>query len=220
MLNKMGVQVKLFPVGAFESNCAVVFSQEGGAWIIDPGDEADLPVSFIRSHNLTLRRILLTHGHIDHISALDALLAAFPGTPVMLHDADAAWAFTSANIFPPYVDVPAVPDARLGWNDGDTIADGALSARILHTPGHSPGSVCIYFPDDALLFSGDTLFASSVGRTDLQGGSSSQLSASLKRIAAEIPDETRIIPGHAFETTLAAEKRHNPFLSFAMRERK
>lgn len=216
----MAAAVKIFPVGAFESNCAVVYSPEGDAWVIDPGDEASAPAAFIKSEGLTLRRILLTHGHIDHISALDDILAEFPGTPVMIHDGDAEWAFTSENIFPPYVDVPARPDTTCPLADGQTVADASLSARILHTPGHSPGSVCIYLPGEKILFSGDTLFAASVGRTDLKGGSSSQLTASLRKIAAEIPDATRIIPGHAFETTLEIEKRRNPFLSFALRERK
>ena len=200
-------------VGAFEVNCALLWSPGAReAWVIDPGEDAGTILAALRQRDLTLARILLTHGHIDHIAALDDLLRAFPETPVAMHAADAAWAFGPLNRLPPYETVPQIPATLQTVDEGDLIATGALRAKVLHTPGHSPGCICFSMDDESLLFTGDTLFAGTVGRTDLPGGNGGKLARSLRRLAA-LPGDWTIIPGHGPETTMATECRVNPFLA-------
>ena len=200
-------------VGAFEVNCALLWSPGAReAWVIDPGEDAGTILAALRQRDLNLARILLTHGHIDHIAALDDLLRAFPETPVAMHAADAAWAFGPLNRLPPYETVPQIPATLQTVDEGDLIATGALRAKVLHTPGHSPGCICFSMDDESLLFTGDTLFAGTVGRTDLPGGNGGKLARSLRRLAA-LPGDWTIIPGHGPETTMATECRVNPFLA-------
>ena len=200
-------------VGAFEVNCALLWSPGAReAWVIDPGEDAGTILAALRQRDLTLARILLTHGHIDHIAALDDLLHAFPETPVAMHAADAAWAFGPLNRLPPYETVPRLRATLQTVDEGDLIVTGALQAKVLHTPGHSPGCICLSLDNERLLFTGDTLFAGTVGRTDLPGGNGGKLARSLKRLAA-LPGDWTIIPGHGPETTMATECRVNPFLA-------
>ena len=207
----MSATCEILPVGAYEANCILLGDAGGNAWIVDPGDEADLIAAHLRRKGLTPRRILLTHGHLDHISALGDLLAAWPGLPVMVHAADAEWCFTDErNRLPGYGAPPDRPASVAFYGEGDAIADGSLSAEILHTPGHSPGSVCIRVADGPLL-SGDTLFARSIGRTDFPGGSRAEMGQSLRRLSA-LDDKLTVIPGHGPATTIGDEKKWNPYL--------
>lgn len=206
------MEYTLITVGAFEVNCAVVWGQGAGAWVIDPGEDGAAILGELRRRKLSLERIVLTHGHIDHIAALDALLAAFPGTPVAMHADDAAWAFGPQNRFPPYNVVPQRPSSLTSVTEGDRLESGDFQAEVLHTPGHSPGCICLYFAGAGVLFTGDTLFAGSVGRTDLPGGNGSKLARSLKRLAA-LPGELTVVPGHGPQTTVETERRENPFLA-------
>ena len=205
-----------FPVGTFEVNCSIVF--EGGkALVVDPGADAPSILAALREAGEPLRAVLLTHGHLDHLSALPALLAAQPGpVPVRLAAADAAWCFTALNSIPPYEPVLEPPALQETVAEGDGIAVGSVRLRVLATPGHSPGSVCYLADADGarppLLFSGDTLFRASIGRTDFPGGSWEDMQASLRRLAA-LPPETRVLPGHGEPTTVAAELELNPFLA-------
>ena len=154
---------------------------------------------------------LLTHGHTDHISALAEVSAKHPA-PFAIHALDLKWAFDHLNQSPPYYSVPRRPTGALRTlEDGQTWTDGGLSYTVIGTPGHSPGSVCFYFPADRVLFSGDTLFQGTVGRTDLPGGDGRVLTQSLRKLA-QLPPTTRIVPGHGPETRLAEEFRINPFL--------
>ena len=155
-------------------------------------------------------QIILTHGHIDHISAVTELLEAHPA-PVYLHAADAAWAFTAVNRYPPYLRVPLRPDTLRPLREGPAPDDCGLGGRVLHTPGHTPGGVCLQFEEEALLLTGDTLFQGSVGRTDLPGGDGTVLAESLRKLLA-LPDALRVLPGHGPDSTLDAERRRNPFL--------
>lgn len=208
----MALSYQYLNVGPFEVTCVIARDPEGNAWLIDPGAEADEILRALDEEPTKLRRILLTHGHADHVSALDAILEHHPDVPVMLHPADAEWAFTSSNVLPPFYTMVQHRPARLeGCDEGDLLADGELSATVLHLPGHTPGSVG-YLLADGTLFSGDTLFARSVGRTDLPGGNASRLVRSLRRIAS-LPPETEVIPGHGAATTIGIECRENPFLS-------
>ena len=203
-------------VGAFGANCVVLWEIPSEAVVVDPGAEPGAIEALLARHGLSVAAYWLTHGHIDHISALRELLASRPA-PVVIHADDAEWAFSGANRFPPYIRVPARPESLVAWTpprtnalSGTLAAGNFIEARVLHTPGHSPGSVCYYFEKDRLLLSGDTLFLNSVGRTDLPGGDSAALMQSLARIA-RLPDDTAVVPGHGPATTIGDERRSNPF---------
>lgn len=206
------MQYTLLAVGPLGVNCAILHGTAPGAWVLDPGADAVRILRALDRLGRGVDRIILTHGHIDHISALDDLLKAFPRAAVAMHPADAAWAFDEINSFPPYNTVPERPAALSPLGEGDELGEaGDLKAVVLHTPGHSPGCICLKFENEGVLFTGDTLFAGSVGRTDLPGGSSATLARSLKRLAG-LPGNCRVIPGHGPQTTLADECRRNPYL--------
>lgn len=205
------MRVLEIPVGPFESNCFFV-STAGGCLVIDPGDDAERLISLLREEKLTPSLYLLTHGHMDHVFALADLVKAFPA-PVGMHPVDAGWAFTDVNIMPPYYETAPVAPASIARNlaDGQVWEDIGLKYRIIETPGHSPGSVSFYFPEQNLCFCGDTLFSGSVGRTDLPGGDARVLKESLKRLAA-LPGNTVIFPGHGPKTSILQEKKTNFYL--------
>ncbi len=210
-----------FPVGLLGCNCTLLGdSASSEALVIDPGLPQDGGhahlLARLEALGLRLRQILITHAHIDHIGGALALRNT-TGAPIFMHGADlpllrmmdtqAAW----LGIAPPPV---ASPDATL--DDGASVGLPSLGAEVLHTPGHTPGSVCLHFPhafpNTGLLLAGDTLFAGSVGRTDLPGGNTEQLLRSIHSRLLPLPDTTLVIPGHGPQTTLGHERAHNPFL--------
>ena len=213
--------IRRFAVGAFDENAYLVDCGDGIAALVDPGADAALLAEAVRSSGLRLAAVLLTHGHIDHVSAVPALLSAFPGVPVRLAQADSAWCWTMRNSFPPYEPVLAPPATLLPVADGDVFAVGLVRFRVLATPGHSPGSVCYaasFARDNGgreVLFSGDTLFAASVGRTDFEGGAPAAMTRSLRRLADLAPD-TPVLPGHGPATTIARETAGNPWVVQAL----
>lgn len=190
-------------VGSFEVNCTIL-SEGGRAWIVDPGQEGERIVSTLARHKLEPAAILLTHAHFDHIGAIPALQAKYPDLPVFLHAADRGAFGHPMNQYP-----PDYPQVALPANLRNCQENGV--AEVIETPGHTPGGVCYYLPALKLLLSGDTLFAGSIGRTDLPGGDSGTLLASLRKLTT-LPDDTRVLPGHGPETTIAEEKRSNPWL--------
>jgi len=205
------MNVETLAVGAFETNCYVLWAAAPEALVIDPGADAGSILGFLGKQHLTVAAYLLTHGHVDHVSALADVCQALPA-PVYIHAADRTWAFGPENQMPPYFPVPAMPKGSIHpLEDGQERSDAGLTYRVLLTPGHTPGSVCFLFPKEHVLLSGDTLFAGSVGRTDLPGGDSRALAASLARIV-KLEDKTLVYPGHGPPTDMAREKRHNFFL--------
>jgi hydroxyacylglutathione hydrolase len=210
---RLGVPVKIetIVVGAFEVNCFMAVGVGQQAIVIDPGADADQVLAVLEAHRLSVAAYVLTHGHVDHVSGVADLYDRHPAQ-VAMHQADLAWAFSAQNAMPPYYAAPRRPAAiARSLRGGEEFNDAGLSYRIVATPGHSPGSVCVHFEGEQVLFAGDTLFAGSVGRTDLPGGSARTLSASLK-ILAQLADDTVVYPGHGPSTTIGAEKQANPFM--------
>ena len=191
-------------VGTFDVN-STILSSGGKAWIVDPGREGARIAQLLEQRGLEPAGILLTHGHFDHIGAVGDLQEKWPGLPVYVHPADVPVLTHPLNCFPP--DYPAIAAPK-------NIADARSlpePMRTIETPGHTPGGVCYYLPEEKLLLSGDTLFAGSVGRTDLPGGDMPTLMDSLKKLTV-LPDDTLVIPGHGLHTTIGREKTSNPFL--------
>jgi len=199
-------------VGALEANCVVLWDEVRNAVVVDPGADADKIIRFLADRQLSLTAVWLTHGHFDHASALTPLGKAHP-TPVYLHEEEVDRTFSSRNRFPPlYWTAPTKPVSLSPLHDGDVLHVGSETVKVLHTPGHSAGSVCYYHEASSLLLSGDTLFRGGVGRTDFPSGDADALRLSLSRLMS-FPADTRIVSGHGAETTIGTEKLSNPFLT-------
>ena len=193
-------------VGGFEVNCSIL-SENGKAWIVDPGQEADCIIDLLAKKGLEPAAVLLTHAHFDHIGAIPGLLGKFPDLSVYVHEKDVPMFGHPLNQLPPEYPSFAKPKNLKSLES----LGGLGGLEVIETPGHTPGGVCYYFPKDKLLLSGDTLFAGSVGRTDLPGGDMATLMDSLRKLVTLL-DDTLVIPGHGSHTTITAEKRGNPFL--------
>jgi glyoxylase-like metal-dependent hydrolase (beta-lactamase superfamily II) len=204
---------EILPVGALQCNCSILGDETSReAIVVDPGDEIPRIMTLLAKHSLTVKQIIITHAHIDHIAGAHRL-KRLTGAPVLYNqndlplvkmmDVQATW----LGIPTPTVEKP---DDTL--DDGKLIAVTGLSGSILHTPGHTEGSVCLYLPAQTLLLAGDTLFAGSIGRTDLPGGDTRKILASIHDRLLVLPDEVTVIPGHGPRTTIGSERTSNPFL--------
>ena len=203
------MKVKLLRVGPIGTNCYILEDDQTNlAAVIDPGDEPELIQEALEKEGVEVRYLLLTHGHYDHTTAVPALHRVYPQADIYIHQADANGA--GSTLFPL---AGEVDDLKL-YDEGDVIRLGDHEIQVLHTPGHSPGSVTLKVED--VLFTGDTLFAGSCGRTDLRGGSYEQIMQSLKRLG-ELKGDFHVCPGHDRTSTLERERRSNPFLMEAMR---
>jgi hydroxyacylglutathione hydrolase len=205
--------LETFPVGPLRCNCTILGDEvTHEAIVVDPGDNIPEILSRLHKHGLTLRQIVVTHAHIDHVGGAAQLRKA-TGAPVVMNQQDLGL-LGMMEMQAGWLGVPtpevAPPDASA--EDGQTIGLAALPAQVLHTPGHTQGSICLLFPDQHLLLAGDTLFAGSIGRTDLPGGDGHQILRSLRDRLLVLPDATRVVPGHGPETTIGEERQSNPFL--------
>lgn len=204
---------EILPVGPLQCNCSIFgdeASREG--LVVDPGDEIDAIVEIVERHGLKVKAIVITHAHIDHIGGAQKLKQA-TGAPVYMNlndaelqkmlDVQATW----LGMKPPEavgIDMPA--------KEGDTLLVGTTEFHVLHTPGHTQGSISLWIPGENKLVAGDTLFRDSIGRTDLPGGDGKQILRSIHDKLLPLPEETVVIPGHGDTTTIGREKRHNYFL--------
>lgn len=205
---------EILPVGLLGCNCSI-FGDENTreAIVVDPGDDIAAIEEILSKHGLRVTAIVITHAHIDHIGGA-ARLKARTGAPVHMHTDDqflydhlemqAAWIG---------VDTPARTEIDTKAREGDTLTLGSAEFHVLHTPGHTPGSISLWMPSQMKLVAGDTLFRESIGRTDLPGGNSREILRSIHTKLLTLPDETRVIPGHGASTTIAHEREHNPFLA-------
>ncbi|HEY1938837.1 MAG TPA: MBL fold metallo-hydrolase [Candidatus Angelobacter sp.] len=204
---------KIFPVGPLQCNCSVIGDEQTHeAMVIDPGDQIEGILEILRQEKLTLKQIVITHAHIDHVGGAMKLKAA-TGASILMNkddyallkmlDMQAAW----IGMRPPG-DVQV--DEAVG--QGRVLKIGEISSSVIHTPGHTEGSICVYFPEEKKLIAGDTLFAGSIGRTDLPGGSMEKIMRSLHTQVLALPDETEVVPGHGPVTTIGEERETNPFL--------
>ena len=204
---------EILPVGVLQCNCSVFGDEETReGLVVDPGDDIDDVLARVRKHGLTVKAIVVTHAHIDHIGGAQKMKAA-TGAPVYMNvndselqkmlDVQAAW----LGMRPPApveIDAPA--------KDGDRLVVGASEVHVLHTPGHTQGSISLWMPAEGKLVAGDTLFRDSIGRTDLPGGDGRQILRSIHDKLMPLPDDTVVVPGHGPNTTIGREKRFNPFL--------
>ena len=194
-------------VGSYEVNCSIL-SDAGQAWIVDPGSEGERIVGLLAKKGLVPAAILLTHAHFDHISGIPALQKAFPELPVYVHPGDVPMFGHPFNqMGGEYASIGVPANVR----DVADLPAALPGVQVLHTPGHTPGGVCYFFPADKLLLSGDTLFAGSVGRTDFPGGSMARMMDSLQALM-KLPDDTLVIRGHGGHTTIGDERRTNPYI--------
>ena len=200
-------------VGIFVANCYVLgCSRTGEGVVLDPGSQGDLILKKIQKHGLAVKAIVNTHGHLDHLMANARVQQGCGGAEVLLPQGDAR--LYQKPGFPLSLLAKRLPPPDRLLQEGDTIKFGDFSLEVLETPGHTPGSASFYLPTpyQGLLFSGDTLFAGSVGRTDFSGGSWEVMGESLLKKILPLPEETLIYPGHGPASTLRKEKRQNPFL--------
>jgi glyoxylase-like metal-dependent hydrolase (beta-lactamase superfamily II) len=212
----MALVVETFPVGLLHCNCTILGDTASkDAIVVDPGDDVAQVLQALAKHGLTCRAIVNTHTHIDHVGGNHGLREA-TGARVMLHESDLPL-YDHLPLQAEFLGLPVAPprgavDEHI--HHGDHVRAGGLDLEVLHTPGHTPGSLCFHVAGEApLLLSGDTLFAGSIGRTDLWGGDYDQEIASIRNRLLGLDDRTRVVAGHGPETTIGLERLRNPFLA-------
>jgi glyoxylase-like metal-dependent hydrolase (beta-lactamase superfamily II) len=210
------MNIETLVLGDFQANCYCVRTDEKarGCLLIDPGMNPEPLIRFLDHEGLTPEMIVLTHGHVDHIGGVETVRQRWPKVQAAIHQDDAEM-LTDPNANLSVLAetmVQARPAEILLGEDSPFLNAVGLRFQILHTPGHTPGGICLYSAKDEILFAGDTLFAGSVGRADLPGGDFEQLITGIRHKLLILPEQTKVYPGHGPATTIRNEKKHNPFL--------
>ncbi len=206
------MKIEGIPTGPFQEICYLAWGSAQQAIVFDPGCDSEVIARRLEANRIHVAAYVCTHGHADHINALAELHTRHPA-PIAMHSLDLAWAFGPLNRIEPYYAVPKRPEcdgfepleSRKDWMYGD------LHFQCIETPGHTPGSCCLLFPEGGVLIAGDTLFKGSCGRTDLPGGNPRQLKESLNKLK-QLPDEVSVYPGHGPSTTIGTERATNYFM--------
>ena len=194
------------------TNCYLVINEETKDTVmVDPGAYPAKLKNAVKEQGLKLKAVLLTHAHFDHIMGVDALVGKY-NIPVYIHEDDADMLQRPELNCGAMIGTKATAKADKLVRDGDVLQLAGMEIRVIHTPGHTTGGACYYFPQEEVVFSGDTLFCESVGRTDLPGGSMSQIVRSVKEKLFKLPDLTIVYPGHGEPTKISTEKQYNPFI--------
>lgn len=206
------IYIECITTGAYQENCYLIWDSLRNCLVIDPGEEAEKIKNKIIELNLNVYGYICTHGHADHISALHEIHKFYP-SQIAMHELDLSWSFLEINQSPPYYNTPLKPniDTFTLLEDNKNYNIKNFEFKCIHTPGHTPGSCCLYFKDNEILISGDTLFKNSCGRTDMRGGNGKDLRNSLNRLK-ELPKEVRVYPGHGESTTIKDELENNFFM--------
>ena len=205
---------EVFPVGMLACNCSILGDEStGDAVVIDPGDDIERVQQTLAKHSLRAKYIVATHAHIDHVGGIEKLKQA-TGAAVLMHESDLPL-YQNLALQAEWLGVPTpgITDVDQFLKEGDLLHWGTLSLEVLHTPGHSPGSISLHLPgENRRILSGDTLFQGSIGRTDLWGGSMDEILRSIRNRLLIFPDQMPVFPGHGLPTTIGAERERNPFL--------
>lgn len=206
------LQIQTFTLGMWQTNCYVA-SVGRAAWVIDVGFEPQPMLAYLREHELTVEKVILTHAHLDHIAGFAELQKQHPDVPVYLHEAEQHFpGDPQHNLSGPFglpMTAPGPTDLLKG---DETLELAGHRFALRHTPGHSPGNICLYQAEAGVAIVGDTLFAGSVGRHDFPHSDPQALARSIREQLYTLPDDTRVLPGHGPETTIGVEKRTNPYV--------
>ena len=209
------LHIESFCLGEWMTNCYVVYTggPGGACWIVDAGFEPGPLLGFIADKGLRPQQVVLTHAHVDHIAGLAQVREAYPGLPILIHEAELAFPGDPVLNLSAALSEPVIaPEPSGTFSHGDTLTLDGIGFQVRHTPGHSPGGVCLYQKDQGVALVGDTLFAGSIGRHDFPTSDGPTLMRSIHEQLMTLPDDTRVLPGHGPETTIAQERRTNPFL--------
>lgn len=205
---------KILPVGWLQCNCSIIGDEQTQeAMVIDPGDQIEEILEILRQANLKLKYIVVTHAHIDHVGGAMKLKAA-TGAPILLNQNDLAL-LKMLDMQAAWVGIPPPGAVQVdeSASEGQKLQIGNIVSQVIETPGHTEGSICLLFPAEKKLIAGDTLFAGSIGRTDLPGGSFDKIMRSLHTQLLALPDDIQVVPGHGPLTTIGRERATNPFLT-------
>jgi glyoxylase-like metal-dependent hydrolase (beta-lactamase superfamily II) len=209
------MKIDIIVLGAYQTNCYILQENQHAkdCLLIDTGLEPSPLFDYLEENNLNPIALALTHGHADHIAGIDRLKKDYPKIKVYIHRLDAIMLTEHRhNLSALAGETFETEPADVLIEDGDTIEQAGISLKVFHTPGHTTGGICLYSKDDNILFSGDSLFADSIGRTDFPGGNMTKLITAIKEKLLILPDRTTVYPGHGPATTIAQEKKYNPYL--------
>ena len=207
------LHIETFTLGDWMTNCYVLYNASGSCWLVDVGFEPEPMFAFIERRDLTPRQVVLTHAHVDHIAGLSELSLRWPALPLLIHEAERDFPGDPMLNLSIVLASPVVAPAPSGtFAHGDVLKLDGIDFEVRHTPGHSPGGVCLYAPEHAVALVGDTLFAGSIGRHDFPTSDGATLMRSIADQLLTLPDTTRVLPGHGPETSVGRERATNPYL--------